>query len=400
VHVAYRIFLGALVLVAISVVAAGCGSSSSSSSSSGSTASESSSSSSTVSSGEGESEGGASGAIEEKLEAALERPTQINIKTPLRGKIPSGKTIDWLECGAPVCAAETPTLKAATDALGWNLNVVNEGLDPETVKAAWDKAIEDEPDGMVVSGGFPVSIYKSELETMEERKTPMIAYGDPSIEPPPGYLAVVAGGEYQQDLMAPLKADWIAAKGGGDSKILFVYSSTLPVLVVQKEAFEKEIKKVCSGCETTYFDAPATSIGKNLANEVAQQVQAHPETTYIVGGYNDLMLGVPAALRSAGVEEGAIKLITHNQDSSLLQEIGNGEVEMTIVQPLGETMWQSVDILLRHMLGMSIAESSSLSAYATWIVNQENLPEKSELTPYLKTVPDFEAQFKKLWGIG
>src|SRR6185312_8456175 len=43
-------------------------------------------------------------AAQKKLNSLKVRPTKIPVTTPIQGKIPTGKTIDWIVCGVPQCA--------------------------------------------------------------------------------------------------------------------------------------------------------------------------------------------------------------------------------------------------------------------------------------------------------
>src|SRR5690349_13682126 len=62
-------------------------------------------------------------AVKATVNKALQRPTSINITAKLNGAPVKGKTIDWLQCSVPACVALTAPLKAATNTVGWKLNV-------------------------------------------------------------------------------------------------------------------------------------------------------------------------------------------------------------------------------------------------------------------------------------
>jgi ribose transport system substrate-binding protein len=337
--------------------------------------------------------------VSSRLTAAQKRPTKIAITTPLKSKPVSGKTVEWLQCGVPACVQLTKPLREAAQAVGWKLKVVDEGLTPEKVKAAWDQVVRDKPDAVVLSGGFPPSIFKSELATVKKRGIPIVSYGDPAITPPSGYTGLVDGGLRMRDYLGRYFADWVATKSKGKASVLYVYTSTFPVLIAQSSGYKKEIAKVCPKCTTTYYDAPATSIGKDLAGKVASQMQAHPDVNYIIGAFNDILLGVPAALKGAGVDTSKVKLITQDDDTNTLASIQKGEIEMAMQNPGGETQWQTMDIILRKTQGMSVTKSTNLGSYTRWVLTKSNLPPKSQWGD-LNSVADYKAQFKKLWHVG
>ena len=54
-----------------------------------------------------------------------DRPTKLDLTTPVGKPIPTGKTIYQVTCGAEACDAESAMIKQATDLLGWNLKVLS-----------------------------------------------------------------------------------------------------------------------------------------------------------------------------------------------------------------------------------------------------------------------------------
>jgi ABC-type sugar transport system substrate-binding protein len=333
-----------------------------------------------------------------RLTKLEQRPTHIAITTPLKGKVPAGKTIDWLSCGVPACDDKYPPLKAAAAAVGWKVKFINEGLTPELVKAAWDEVVRDKPAAVAVSGGFPTAIFKSELAVMQKRGVPIVSYGDPSLNPvPPGLTAEVDGGNRMYNLIGKNFADWVAVKSNGKANVLYAYSSTYPVLVVQSNGYKAEIAKVCPACTTTYFDAPATSIGTDLASKIASEVQAHPDVNYVVAAFNDMEAGVPDALAGIGRTPGKdIQIITQDQNANTLADIRSGKLQATYVNPAGESMWQTMDVILRATLKQSITPSIDQASNTQWWVTSANVPAGSGS---LNNVADYVAQFKKLWGV-
>jgi ribose transport system substrate-binding protein len=337
--------------------------------------------------------------LEKELAAAQKRPTKIGITTPLRTRPPAGKKVAWLQCGVPACARLAAPLKQAATTVGWRFQTIDEGLTPEKVKAAWDQVVREKPDAVVVSGGFPTAIFKDELAQVKARGIPIVGFGDATVKPPPGYVGVVDGALRFRDLLGKTFADWIAAKSKGKANVLWVYTSTFPVHLQEVAGYKAEIAKVCPGCKNVYYDAPATSIGKDLASKVASQVQAHPEVTYIVGALSDAVLGLPDALKGVGVDAKKVKLITQDQDATVLKAVQDGAIEMTIAHPGGEIQWQTMDVLLRKVLGQPVGPSQSLRTYTRWILTKGNLPPKSQWNS-LNSVVSYKAQFKKLWKVG
>lgn len=382
------------VALAAAAIAAGCGSDDDSSTST---------SSAGASTGtETTSSGGEAASLQAEIEELMVRPTKIGITEPIEEPLPEGGTIDYMQCGVPDCADLAQPLKDAAAAAGWEVKVIDIGLTPEEVKAGWQQAVRDNPDAIVTTGGFPAEFFEEELDQIAAKDIPVVTYGDAAVEPPHGMTAVVNGG-VRFELIGELWAKLIAAQSGGDGNILYVHTSTFPVTGVSLRTFKETLSEVCPDCKVEEFDAPATSIGKDLAQKIASRVQANPETDYIIGAFADMTTGVPDALaavgRTAGTGDDDVKIVTQDQGPQLVEAIKDGQVLTTFSLPGGETQWQSMDIILRSKLGLPIEGSTDIESYTKWFVTQDNMP--SDLSSgEIENVADYQEQFKKLWGIG
>src|SRR5512132_3227034 len=115
-----------LAVAAIAVTA--CGSSSDTSSSSGSS---------------GASSAGALTAADKLAAQWQQRPTQIPVTQPVGKPIPTGKRIDFINCGVTSCTILYNNLSQAAKTLGWTVKQINTQGTPETVQAAWKQAVID-----------------------------------------------------------------------------------------------------------------------------------------------------------------------------------------------------------------------------------------------------------------
>jgi hypothetical protein len=384
-------------LVLAAVVISGCGSSGSSSSSS---------TSGSESSGSTSEEASDSGleAVKEEVAALKERPTEIGLTEPITKPLPKGGTIDMLVCGVPACGYFVPYLKEAAAAVGWTVKPINEGLTPETVKASWEQVVRDEPSAVVITGGFPTEIFQAQLNQVAAKHIPVVDFANASTEPAAGEVGIIFGGIRFANI-GKLWARIIAAESEGKANVLNVYTSTFPSTTVAAEAFSAEIKKICSGCSVEDFNIPATSVGKDVPQQIASKVQANPSTDWVVIPITDFERGVPNALRGIGREpglgEGQVKLLGQDDSITEMEDIENGEMFGTINLPQSEAMWRAMDIVLRSKLGLSTEGSTSLESYKEWLLTKDNLPE-GILETVSGSVPgsvEYVAQYKKLWGI-
>jgi hypothetical protein len=78
------------------------------------------------------------------------------------------------------------------------------------------------------------------------------------------------------------------------------------------------------------------------------------------------------------------------------QELQTGE--QTAAIPLGypEGSWQFVDAIARLETGGNVKDSKPVGPYVIWSKELDNVPEDPKNPP---VNPNYQAEFKKLWGI-
>jgi len=336
----------------------------------------------------------AASGLSAEVARALERPTSIGIEEPLRGGIPSDKTIWWMQCSSPACVALTKPLKAATDAVGWRLRVVNAGLTPETVKAAWDQAVQGDPDA-VIGSGFSRALYEPELRALADRGVPVLnmTTADP---PEDGYAATQ---NYGPDFTAAGErlGRFVLDRGGDDVKAVTITASAFANLSYIARGFKATIEANCDGCEVDDEVVPATSLGNDLPTRVSAYLQAHPDVNWVYIGYADMMVGVPAALASAGISKDAVRFVTLDSLPTTAQYMKDGNYLVAAEgSPKPEMMWRHVDFLLRYF-NREPTEPATAHTLPTWTLTAETLPSTTEEFPL---VDGYEQQYKQLWGVG
>jgi ribose transport system substrate-binding protein len=401
-HIASARVLAAAVLclVALALVIAGCGGGSSSSSSTGGSTESSEGSGATENTGGETEEGEESSSSETAFPAAAkaneefeERPTTVGIETPVGKPIPKGKTIDFIQCGVPACKTEGEIFEAAAGALGWTIKSINAGTTPEEIKAAYDQAIKDEPDA-VLGSGYPRVLFEPEIAQLKAKNIPVVEF---FVEEEPGNgINAVIGGIGTTEIQGKMMADYILAHSTDESmEIGSVNAKGFETVTATIESVQKTFEEECSGCSVKTLEAPLTSIGKDLPQRIASFLTANPGIEWTTVGYNDMVTGLPTALKGAGVEDA--KLTTVNINKSIAPYMANGEyLEATMGTSFYEVYWRGIDLLARLFAGVEYAEDEDDSTLPYWTITAESLPSSEEEFP---VVEDYEAQFKKLWGV-
>jgi ribose transport system substrate-binding protein len=392
-----RVFAAAvLCMIGLALVIAGCGGGSSSSSSSGASteSSEGSSGGSTSESSEGSSSSETAFPNAAKAnEEFEERPTSIGIETPVGKPIPKGKTIDFIQCGVPACKTEGELFESAASALGWTINSINAGTTPEEIKAAYDQAIKDKPDA-VLGSGYPRSLFNPEIEELKEMNIPVIQF---FVEEKAGNgITAVLGGIPTSETQGKMMADYILAHSTNKSmEIGVVNAQGFETVTGTAASVEKVFSEECPECTIKKLEAPLTAIGKDLPQRIASFLTANPGIEWSTVGYDDMVTGLPTALKGAGVENA--KVTTVNISTSIAPYMANGEyLQSTVGSSFPEVYWRGIDLLARMFAGVSYKEDENDATLPYWTITQETLPTTEEEFP---VVENYEEQFKKLWGV-
>jgi ABC-type sugar transport system substrate-binding protein len=394
-HIASARVLAAagILLVGLALVIAGCGGGSSSTSASSTSGGGESTSESSGGGGESSSSETAFPKAAKANEEFEERPTSVGIKAPVGKPIPEGKTIDFIQCGVPACKTEGELFESAANELGWTIKSINAGTTPEEIKAAYDQAIKDEPDA-VLGSGYPRSLFEPEIQELKAKNIPVIEF---FVEEEAGNgITAVIGGIPTTEVQGQMMADYILARSTDEEmEIGAVNAQGFETVTGTIESVEKVFGEECPGCQVKKLEAPLTSIGKDLPARISSFLTANPGIEWTTVGYNDMVTGLPTALKGAGVEDA--KLTTININTAIAPYLANGEyLQATMGTSFPEVYWRGIDLLARLFAGVSYKEDLDDTTLPYWTITEETLPTTEE---EFAVVENYEEQFKELWGV-
>jgi ribose transport system substrate-binding protein len=316
------------------------------------------------------------------------RPTQIAVTTPVGKPIPTGKRVDFINCGSSDCTDLQPYMQAAAAVLGWKLKIIDAGLTPQTVLAAWNLAVQDHPDG-ILADAFPSVMFAKPLAQAKAEGIPVVDT-DINQAPGDGLTAVVP------DAQGTWKAEgtaWAAAVLGNlgtKADVLFLGSTAYSALVDAEEYFVQEYRKLCPSCGYSSINVPPTDVGTTLPSVVLAYIHAHPGINAIIAGQGNMVTGLPEELKTGGE---SAQIYTTYPNAGMLQYLANGQVQGIVMYEQSDDMWREMDAMARIMAGVSVAPSEVPSPM--WLITKDNA---TGVAPDYALVPDFEAQYEKLWG--
>ena len=359
----------------------------------------------------GSSSGGGAGLALAKARVAefLKTPSPtLPVTTSL--KVPSSKVkIAYTWCAQVVCTAIAAGAQQAATALGGSLLAFHHEDTASTVSAAFTNAITADP-SMVLTSGDPVQWFQSQLNQLQSKKVPVVGWSIPEAYHAPGFTAnVITNDDYF--FYGVLMADYVSAETNGDAHVLLESVPQYPVLATTSAGFNYEFKRACAKCTVTTdnFSVQQLIAGDNVSATVSS-LQKNPDTDWLVGTFGGLVTPqVASAVKSAGF--GKLQAIEASGTSSNYEMIKAHNLDAAdVALPSDYLGWLAVNDGLLALDGKTVPQFKQpantsipghpdilVAGLPTQILTAADAPTGSAgYTP----IPNFQEQFKKLWGLG
>lgn len=391
----WRLLAGLMLVAALAVLVAGCGGGSDSTSSGGSETSAETGAETGAETSEESSGGVDMAALEKRIQEHI-KPQGIGPTVPIGKKIPEDQYAVFINCGAPACVVFEESFNEAAALFHWKVDNISVEPTPEGIQAGFAEAVKRKPDAVVTSG-FAIEQYPKQAKELNELEIPILSNTgtDPAtFNPAEGITLQTQEPELVAKEAAGLMADQAIVNAGGEGEFIATNLSGYPSVEVQVIGFEEEIKAKCPKCSVQRLEIQPTQLGKDAPTIVTNTLRANPNVVGIYFGYDAIATGLNAALKTAGVEPP--DTYSWAPDEVGVEELRNDE--KTGAVPLGqpENGWQMVDAMARLATGGNVEDSEKWGPYVLWAPEFENIPDSPANPP---PNPDYQEEFKKLWGI-
>jgi ribose transport system substrate-binding protein len=344
----------------------------------------------------------AADAASTRLQDYLTDPGTINVSEPLPGEPATGRSVHFLVLNLPTTQIAQEGMKAAAEAVGWDLTTVL--LDPTDVQAfsaGVEQAISADAD-YIVGAALDLATAGEAVAKAKAAGIPvMVTYGtDPAEGADGNGVYVSSAGPEWVGKIYPAAVDWAIAKSGGKANMLYVNVPDIPIMKVTNDANTAHMTEACPTCayEELGLSVPDMSNG-SIPSQVVSKLQSDPEIDYIFFGFADLGTGVYEALEAAGLAD-KVKLMSASANPSDLAAIAKGEgMDAGTLNAQPYVYWMVMDAMLRLDAGESIDPETY--AYAPLAV-----ADKSNVGTVFPTDVDwlgpkgFEDKFMTLWQVG
>jgi len=321
----------------------------------------------------------------------LGQPSPIPVKEPLAKQPPAGATVVFVSCASPECQQFVPGLKAAAAAVGVGFKVITAGTSAQGVNSAFASAAQLKPLA-IIDPALDPSLWRQAAKTLKAQGTPVV--GHSVVEPPGDHFAATVLGAPALQKWARIQADYVYTKTGNKTEAVYLNTPEFAVFGAMGTAFKEELTSLCADCAPDILNIPAAELGAKAPARIVSYLQAHPDVNWVVTSAPSQVFGLPPALKAAGITK--VKLMSDGGLSKNYEYIKAGQAEADISVDYIQDTWQMMDAAVRVGIGQKIPDDVQGAAPSQQILEQKDITFDTS-KPWL-ALPDYQEQYKKLWG--
>jgi ribose transport system substrate-binding protein len=305
---------------------------------------------------------------------------------------PKGKTIYHVACNLALegCSKIANAIEGGTKALGYTFQKCDGGTTADKIGACFTNAVNAKPDAIVVNG-IDVNTAGDGYAAAAKAGIPIIGTFTGNPEGAKGVKTEVAGDACTKEGTA--LANWIIGDSKGKANALFVGTKTFACNIQRQESFLAAMK-ACTTCKADTLEFAIDAIQSGLPQQLQSAIQSKTDLTYIVGTFDAIALAATDAIRQAG-KSSSIKVAGFDADAPNLELVRKGDIQVAdITTGSTEPGWAAADAAGRAIAGKTLPPTVSTSQV---LLTKDNI---GSIDKTYIGATGFEAQFKKLWGMG
>jgi ribose transport system substrate-binding protein len=292
----------------------------------------------------------------------------------------------------PTELASGDALIAAAKTIGWTGKLVQFDGSVEDLNSKMEQVIASHPD-IIAESGFPIAAIQKSVADAKRAGIVVVA-SDVTDTPTsyPGFAGVFASSPtYRTE--GEVNAYQFMRDSGCKGSVA-IFDVPYPILKVGADAFISTVKANCPDCKVSYTVLQAKDVGTSVATQtIVSKLQAAPSTNYVMFTYGDESLGVPAALRQAGLN--GIKIFGTAPNQSDIAALRNGTNAWWVDQAPPLEGWIDLYVGLRAIETKApVLDSPN---YPLGLMTPSNV---GTGTNYPVVPANYQQDFEQLWSPG
>jgi ribose transport system substrate-binding protein len=285
-------------------------------------------------------------------------------------------------------------IKEAGAKIGWNVTIMDGKATPVGWIAAMNQAIALHVDGIITSAD--AASIQQPMKDAAAKKIPIVGIHAAALPGPNQQLGLFTNIQQDPREIGKAQADWIIADSNGKARVVVTSHNEFAIAETKSKAVVARLKE-CSGCQVmAYVSSPIAEVAQRQPQMVISWVQKDGTPLYVtaVADYT-LDFQVPA-LRSAGVDPTAVKLIGADGQKSAYERIRKKEYQVvTVSEPVEMQAYQAVDEINRAIQG----QPPSGFVQAPYLVTPENVDAEGGNNNAFVPTNDYKKHYLALWGV-
>jgi ABC-type sugar transport system substrate-binding protein len=316
---------------------------------------------------------------------------KLSIPSGSNAAVP-GKTIGvvTLTSASEVFSREYDAIVKAASVLGWKVKQANMNGDVSKAGAATQNLLQSGVDGIILQSVEPNLLGAKAVGDAKAKGVPIVeTFSVINSKTSKGVLAASVNADYETAQAAVDKQ--LLADLGGSGDIALVNDKLASEGVVPEKQLRKDAAgklKIVATHQMNY-----ANLVPDISATVTTWLTQYPSLKAVWCPYDGPCVGAAQAIQSANKE---VRVYSQNGNSSILKLMRQGVDITTAAAPLEYANWLAVDQLNAIFGKRDFARDAIIP---TVIVDKENVP-KTGVIDGTQQYGDFEAAFKKRWGIG
>jgi ribose transport system substrate-binding protein len=330
--------------------------------------------------------------IDSALAPYTGHPSAFPVDQPLGKPLPHGAKFVYLSCSSPVCGLLGQLYEPAVKAIGGTMTIINGGNTASSNQAAAASALALHPSAVLLAATTP-SLFGNSLNKLEAAGVKVV--GGWISDPQAHGITYSVGGPSNQSHAGALMADWVITHNGAKANVVFYSTPELGYSPALQQGFQQEMAKQCTTCKVRIAQLSLATFGTTAPSTILHDLQAHSGTTTAVFASMDATIGLPAALKTAGL---SVTTFGFSPESELPQ-IASGQLTGGLGFDLPVQAWTVVDAAARLVLGEKVPpQEANVPLEVLGKQQIISYPTKQwPLTHGWTGYPSFPARFVKLW---
>jgi ribose transport system substrate-binding protein len=272
--------------------------------------------------------------------------------------------------------------------------VLDGGLTPEKYVAAADQALAMNPDYIIFTALQPNKTIQKQLDDAKARHIPVASFA--SSDPPGNGMTATIFGQHTLRALGEGLAQWVTADSNGKGKIVYLHDPSAATWAQSDATFDSTMSKLCPGCKVDKLQTSDLEIGKSIPQKVVSYLQRNPDTQYVVTAFSARFIGVPAALKAAGLAD-KVKLGSATSTPADYVLTKQDNPPYTIVAAEQEGGYRALDVFARLSTGDDISKCCTDPTLYEQLLTKDNINSFNNALEW--GVPNLAPTFAKYWHV-